>query len=347
MSLSLETACRPFLPGGLPYRSATQALEISRRYAGTFLAWPQLPQRSPRERGLIQSMCGFPGAVIDHARGSIHVDRALAARRLDELSMAYLEHDLGYAALTPDDAAGLAELQRQAELFRSAVVLKGQILGPISVAAQLTDEQQRPLIYDQVLFDAIVQFLRLRIAWQEKQLRAVALQTIMCVEEPLLDIIGQPFLPLDWNQAAEQITLVLGGVNGRRAVAAGGAVEWSNILLPPVDLIIADVVSYGHGLVAAAVPLAEFVASGGMVGFGIVPTDDDLLASTQSEILEQRFERLIDTLARAGVNRDQLVRQALIAPTGTLGYSSTETAERVLLLLADLSHALRQRYGFA
>ncbi len=43
--MPFSPACLPLLLGGLPYRSAAQALEISRRYAGKLLAWPQLPQR--------------------------------------------------------------------------------------------------------------------------------------------------------------------------------------------------------------------------------------------------------------------------------------------------------------
>ena len=59
MALPFEPACLPLLLGGLPHRSPAQALEISRRYAGALLAWPQLPQRSFREQSFVQSMLGF------------------------------------------------------------------------------------------------------------------------------------------------------------------------------------------------------------------------------------------------------------------------------------------------
>src|SRR3712207_5424719 len=64
MTLPFSPACLPLLLGGLPYRSAAQALEISRRYAGSLLAWPQLPRRGFREQGYVQSAIGFPGLVI-------------------------------------------------------------------------------------------------------------------------------------------------------------------------------------------------------------------------------------------------------------------------------------------
>ena len=44
MPLPFEPACMPLLLGALPHRGASQALEVSRRFAGGLLAWPQLPQ---------------------------------------------------------------------------------------------------------------------------------------------------------------------------------------------------------------------------------------------------------------------------------------------------------------
>ena len=134
------------------------------------MAWPQLPQRGFREQSLAQAIVGFPGLVVDAGRGHMYVDRVRAERDLDRLELAYLTHDLGYAALAEEDAAGLSELARQRDTVRGVLALKGQLLGPISLAAQLTDEQQRPLIYDAMLFEALTHHLCLRAAWQNARL---------------------------------------------------------------------------------------------------------------------------------------------------------------------------------
>src|SRR5690349_9302290 len=139
MPLPFEPACLPLLLGSLPHRSATQALDLSRRYAGALLAWPQLPERSFREQSFVQSAIGFPGLVCDAAQAHMYVDRAAAERELDRLALAYLEDDGDYAALAADDVAGLDELLRQCESLRGTWALKGQLLGPISLAAHLTD----------------------------------------------------------------------------------------------------------------------------------------------------------------------------------------------------------------
>jgi hypothetical protein len=347
MPLPFQPACLPLLLGALPHRSATQALDVSRRYGGRLLTWPQLPQRSFREQALMQSAIGFPGLVVDAARSQVHVDRAAAARDLGRLGLAYLENDLSFAALGADAAAGLAELLRQRDSLRGVLVAKGQLLGPISAAAQLVDEQQRPLIYDEALFEALTHHLYLRAAWQEQHLREIADATIICLDEPFLDVVGMPFLPLDWDRVREQIETVLAGVHGCRALYACGAVDWGQALQTSVDMIIADVYASGHALTRAAPALAALLERGGFVGLGLVPTDEEVLASVTPEQLLRRAIALVRDLEEAGVPPDQLMRQAVVTPSGTLSQMSAPLAERTLQLLADSSRLLREYYALS
>ena len=230
MPLPFEPACLPLLLGSLPYRSPAQALEVSRRYAGALLAWPQLPARGFREQSFVQSAIGFPGLILDAARSRMFVDRAVAERGLDRLALAYLNDDFDFAALTSEDAAGIEELLRQGEGLRGARALKGQLVGPISLAAHLIDDRQRPLIYDEMFLEAVCHHLRLRAAWQEARLGERANATIICLDEPFLEGVGMPFMPLDWPAARDKIDEVLGGISGCKALFAGGALNWSEVL---------------------------------------------------------------------------------------------------------------------
>lgn len=347
MPLPFEPACLPLLIGGLPHRSAAQALELSRRYAGTLLAWPQLPQRSFREQSVVQSVIGFPGLVTDPARARVYVDRGAAEIELDRLALAYLENDIEYAALDPDDAAGLDELLRQGDALREPRALKGQLLGPISLAAQITDDRQRPLIYNDMLFDALAQHLRLRARWQEARLRKLAGATIICLNEPFLETVGLPFLPLDWETARDQIDEVLGGIAGCKALFARGAVDWPEVLQTSVELIIVDVYEHSRSLVAAATALAGFLERGGMVGLGLVPADEEALGRTTVEGLMAQVARLIGELEQAGVAPDRLLRRAVVATSDTLSRVGISAAERALQLVSTLSEQLRASYGLA
>jgi len=347
MSLPLVPACLPLLLGGLPHRSAAQALEVSRRYAGQLLAWPQLPQRSFREQSFVQSAIGFPGLVIDATQSRVYVDRASAESDMDRFSLAYLQGRSTYAALTSDIAPGLEELVRQRDVARGALALKGQILGPISLAAQLTDEHDRPLIYDDMLFDALVQHLRLRAEWQETQLLELNDSSIMCIDEPFLETVGLPFLPLDWNRTREQIDQVLAGVRGYKGIFAGGAVDWAQVLQTSVDLIVADVYNHGDGLVAAGPSLATFLEHDGIVGLGIMPGEEEQIEQIHADQLVEQIARLAQQLEPSGITTERLLRQSVVSTTGTLGHLSTGAAERALQQLAEVSSLLRQQFNLS
>lgn len=344
MALPFEPACLPLLLGSLPYRNAVQALEVSRRYAGTLLAWPQLPVRSFREQSFVQSAAGFPGLVIDPARGRMFVDRAAAERGLDRLALAYLKDDINYAALVAEDASGLQELLRQGENLRGARALKGQLVGPISLAAHLVDDRQRPLIYDQIFVEAICQHLRLRAAWQEARLGERGHATIVCLDEPFLEAVGMPFLPIDWQTARDQIDEVLGGVRGCKALFAGGAVDWQAALQTSVELIVVDVYEHGQALVAAADRLTAFLEHEGVVGLGLIPADEDTLQRVTAENLIGRLETLLGELEQVGIPREQLLCRAVVTPTDTLGWLSVMSAERALQLVSEVSQLLRKQY---
>src|SRR5262245_7882930 len=332
MSLPFEPACLPLLLGSLPHRSPAQALEISRRYAGALLAWPQLPARGSREQSFLQSTIGFPGLVADTASGRMFVDRAVAERGLDRLALAYLNDNIDFAALTAEDAVGLEELLRQGESLRGTRALKGQLIGPISLAAHLTDDRQRPLIYDEMFLEAVCQHLRLRATWQESRLGERADATIICLDEPFLEAVGMPFMPLDWAAARDKLDEVLGGASGCRALFASGAIDWSEVLKTTVELIIADVCEHSASLVAAADSLSAFLDRDGVVGLGLIPTDEDALRRATAEALIVRLAGMLDTLAQAGVPTERLLRQAVITPTDRLGTLDVALAERALEL---------------
>jgi hypothetical protein len=344
MSLPFEPACLPLLLGSLPHRSPAQALEVSRRYAGALLAWPQLLARGFREQSFVQSAIGFPGLVLDAARGRMFVDRAVAERGLDRLALAYLNDDFEFAALAPEDAIGIEELLRQGEGLRGARALKGQLVGPISLAAHLTDDRQRPLIYDEMFLEAICQHLRLRAAWQEARLGERANATIVCLDEPFLEGLGMPFMPLDWPAARDKIDEVLGGIGGCKALFAGGAVDWREVFKTSVELIIADVCEHGGALAAADDALIAFLERDGIVGLGMVPTDEEALRRASAEALIGRLTVLLDALEQAGIPTERLLRQAVVAPTDRLGALDVALAERALQLVAEVSRMLRAKY---
>ncbi|MBC8161811.1 MAG: hypothetical protein H7Z42_11385 [Roseiflexaceae bacterium] len=340
MNLPFEPFCAPLLLGSLPYADAVLALEVSRRYAGELLAWPQLWPRGLREQLLAQGAAGFPGLVIDEAAGQVFVDAELAKQQIDIFELAYLEGRVAAVQFSDREASGLFELLRQGSLDGVRAV-KGQTLGPISLVMQLIDEQQRPLIYDEALFEAASQFVRMRVAWQQQRLAELGKPVIICLDEPYLEMVGSPFLPIDWDDARDQIGVALQDISGCRAVFAGGTIDWGHLLRFDLDLVIGDVYAHGIHLLGAAESLAAFVEQGGLVGLGLIPTDAKALAHTTAADLVEQLGILLGDLERAGVECRRLLRQAVVTPNGALGALAPAAAEHALRLLAAVSAQLR------
>ena len=75
--------------------------------------------------------------------------------------------------------------------------LKGQLLGPISLVVQLTDEHQQPLLTDLVLFEGVVVDCCLRARMQAEALMRTNRPALVCIEEPFADVMRSPFMTID------------------------------------------------------------------------------------------------------------------------------------------------------
>jgi hypothetical protein len=73
--------------------------------------------------------------------------------------------------------------------------------------------------------------------------------------------------------------------------------------------------------------------------------DREAAAVETAEGLAGRFEQAIDALESRGFARDLLLRRALITPSCGAGSLSEELAERVLVVLHELSLLLRERHA--
>ena len=117
------------------------------------------------------SASGFRGASSTNER--IYVDRERDLDpELERLYIAYLMNDLEYAAISPDYAAGLHHFL---ELdLGGAPVVKGQVTGPVSWGLMVADQNRKPVLYDDVLAEAVAKHLRLKATWMEQELRQMA-----------------------------------------------------------------------------------------------------------------------------------------------------------------------------
>ncbi len=329
--------------GSLPYADVDRAWSAVLSHFPHSPYWPQLPRRSYLENMYVQYSEGFPGVVLEDQR--LYVDRRQDLDPgLERLYLAYLSDDLAYGATSPDYSAGLAALQEgRAVLGPALPLIKGQVTGPVSWGLTVVDQNRRPLLYDDVLADAIAKHLRLKAAWQERLLSGRSANTLIFVDEPYLSAFGSAFVSLSREQVIRYLHEVLAGITGLKGVHCCGNTDWGMLLETPIDVLNLDAYEYAQSLALYPKEVAAFLERGGTIAWGIVPASEAAEGETAEHLVE-RLHQALDMLAEKGVSREALLQAGMVSPSCGLGSLSETVAQRVLELTVQVSALMRQRY---
>ncbi|MFQ5825714.1 MAG: methionine synthase [Dehalococcoidia bacterium] len=328
--------------GTMPHTDPQQACSLVISRLGDIPAWPQLPKLSSLESMQAQFTLKLPGAVMEGDRIYIDLNQDID-EPLRKLLSDYEEKAIDSYAPGPNSAAGLhAFLAADVGTPRA---VKGQITGPISCGLSITDQERRPIIYHDIIADALAKHLRLQAAWQEAKLKALCPRTIIFVDEPYLSTLGSPFVSLSREQVTGFIEEVLGGIEGIKGIHCCGNTDWSLLLETSIDVLSFDAYEYAQPLSLYPQEIKAFLDRGGIIAWGIVPNNEQNLARETPASLKDRLEETMALPSRKGIPFPQLVSQGMVTPSCGLASLSPEAAVRALEVTAELSQKMRQRYG--
>jgi len=337
---AIEFNCLPTAIGSMPHTDPRAACSQILKYLKEIPCWPQLPKRSFKENMYAQYSQGFPGITVTSER--VYVDRAKSLDEpLEKLYSAYLENDVDKYPVSADYAAGLHSFLGLKKF--SPLAVKGQVTGPVSWGLTITDNNQRSIIYDDVLADAAAKFLRLKAGWQEKELKKISPNTIIFVDEPYMASFGSVSVPLSGEKVVSLLEEVFRGIEGLKGVHCCGNTDWSVLLSTSVDIVSFDAYNYAQSLSLYPKDIQNLLERDGVIAWGIVPNDEPSLAKETVASLKDRLEEAMAPFTRNGVPFHQLLRQGLLTPSCTLASLNTpDSAARALELLAELSQMIRK-----
>ena len=153
----------------------------------------------------------------------------------------------------------------------NAVALKGQVTGPISWGFAVADGAQWA-IYDDTLAEAIARHLRLKAAWQHKELSRISRNVIIFLDEPYLTSLGSAFVSLPPEKVKALLEETLGGISGLRGVHCCGNTDWSLLLGLPINILSFDAYNYAGALSAYTAEIRSFIGNGGAIAWASCPT---------------------------------------------------------------------------
>ena len=208
----------------------------------------------------------------------------------------------------------------------------------------MTDEDKRAILYDETLADAVAKHLRLKAAWQERELRKICEQDHhlrrRAVHERLSDRPSSRWSATWWSSL---LTETMAGIQGLIGVHCCGNTDWSLLLETPVHILNFDAYAYAESLALYPEEVKRFLRRGGTAGLGHRPVrrrggDPERAPWTSMTA------RLLDgmgLLVQKGIALDELLDGCLVSPSCGLGGRSEKAAVRALELSAGIAAELQ------
>jgi len=289
---------------------------------------------------------GLPGIFRDEARQRFSFDTTRdLTPGLERFFERYLEQDYDFFGLSEEYAAGfhalLSALQKAPPA--QARFLKGHVTGPLTAGISYKDEQGRDIIHNEQLFDAVVKKLAMNAVWQIRTLGTFGKPVIIFLDEPAMETLGSAFSPAAPELVAEKLNEIIAAIHeagGIAGVHCCGNADWPLIFNTGVDIVNFDAFGYLDRVLLYPAEIRAFLARGGALAWGIVPTGVFSGAETADGLIE-RLEEGIRRLEAAGIPRATILRQGIITPSCGLGSLTPEHAEAILKLTLEISRRLQ------
>jgi hypothetical protein len=343
-ALKSQTSRLPFVAAGavtgigsLPFTSSAEAMRAVSGLSPEVPFWPQMPQRSERESIVGQGL-GIVANLIEH-RGDGY-GYQVKQGQLDAV-LEILHQSSG--ELSPENAAGFGALEEAlfSGVFNSAIAVKGQIEGPITLAAYLF-HKDKPFLSDPALFAAIAFHISQIIHWQIDRLKSAGWPVLLFVDEPALCLDAPPANAVSLEQRLNALAATLETARFRGAYAGlhcCAARPFERMCHVQPDIISFDA-HEGLDSFFTDWHAMDFVQRGGTVAYGIVPTRPGVNAADSATI----FLRWLKAASLAG-DPQKFAQRAMITATCGLGLLDPSAVAESFEVAHSVSKLIRSLVG--
>ncbi|MFA5410386.1 MAG: hypothetical protein WC321_00800 [Candidatus Omnitrophota bacterium] len=331
--------------GSLPHQNADEALDLIFKYCPEIPFWPQLPKRNIREGMVAQFSEGLPCLKVNE-KGLVFDPRD-KEKELEGFYAKLIEQDIEYFKISPDFAAGLHKfLQKlKGSGLAGAEFIKCQVTGPFTFAAAVNDEQNIALLHDQTLMQAIIKGLTMKALWQIRLFREFGKKIIIFIDEPYLGCFGSAYTPVNREEVVKVLSEFTEGIKQEDiliGVHCCGNTDWSIFTeVASIDVINFDAFGFLDKFVLYADKLKGFLERGGIICWGIVPTQEFTAQETPA-LLFDKIKSAIGALEKKGLDKSLLSERLLLSPSCGLGTLDTQKSARIFQLLAQVSALVRK-----
>ncbi|MBT4511737.1 MAG: hypothetical protein HOC20_05970 [Chloroflexi bacterium] len=308
--MNFEANCRTTAMGVMPHKDHKRALELALNLDIPY--WPQLPRITFSEDMFAQLADGFPGTMTNHEDKYVSFN---TERFFDDLA--------NYSAKMDDPSAfslnGHNSMTYHHYLdsdFSTKVAIRGQLCGPVNFGFRVTDEEKKPIIYNDDVRALLFDFAQKKVNAQYQELVKINSNAFVWVDEPGLGWVFNSFSGYNELRAQEDYRYFLDGFEGPRALHLCLNVHLPYLFGLGLDILSIDAFQFETMPRGYAEDIAQFLNSGGIMSWGIVPTESVTLDPESPETLFNRLVSYWEVIAEnSDISTEKIARQALIAPS--------------------------------
>ncbi len=308
-NFNFEARCKTTAMAIMPHTNVERALGLALSLDIPF--WPQLPNISFCEDMYAQTSQNFPGMIVDPENEKIRFDTARFEEELVDYSRRMAEPQTfalseGYSAVYH---------RFLAEDLQDYPAIRGQITGPVSFGFRVTDENSRPIIYNEGVRALLFDFIQRKVNIQYWQLKEKNQNAFVWLDEPGLGWVFSGLSGYNDIQARQDYQGFLAGLDSPKALHLCANVNLPYLLGLGIELLSFDAYQIGFMPKEYTKAVANFLRSGGIISWGIVPTDLESLSKETPETLADLLSSYWETVAtNTELSAKLVAEQALIAP---------------------------------
>ena len=324
----------------MPHTDSTRALEAALSLDIPF--WPQLPRLSYYEDMYVQASEHFPGILLDLEKQTLSFSIDKFATELEETLIHFEEP--GYFDISREYSTVYHHFLEMDLSDRPAI--RGQLEGPISFGLNVLDQNKRPILFDDTVRPFMYEFMAQRINVQLNRLKTLNPNAFMFIDEPGLQFLFSALSGYDSMAAGRDMEEFIALLERPCGIHLCGNPDWDFLLNLDLDILSMDTYLNGEIFSSYAGSIKKFLDNGGVLVWGIVPTNFEPFEKESMDSLETLLEGVWTILDKRGIDKDYILSRSLISPATCclVNPDGEKTVEKAFTVVRELSQKLREKY---
>jgi len=325
----------------MPHKDVDRALKVALSMDVPF--WPQLPHYNYYEDMYVQASEHFPGILLDMEKRTLRFSMEKFISEFEE-TMAHFDEP-EYFDISNTYSAVYNRFLELDLSYRPSI--RGQLEGPISFGFNVVDENDRPILFDDTVRPFMLEFMAKRVNIQLTRLKKRNPNAFMFVDEPGLQFLFSAMAGYGDLAARSDMEVFFSMIERPRGVHLCGNPDWDFLLGQDLDILSLDVYSNGEVFASYAPSIRKFLDRGGVLVWGIVPTNFEPFEEENMASLETRLEEIWSVLGKNGIDLEFLLSRSMLSPATCclVNPDGEKTVEEAFQMIKQLSERLRVKYG--